>query len=498
MRLYSKKVFLLIFVVIISIPGCRRDSDVLARYDGGDVRRWEMRTLFRLRFQNEATKNAAFDNQHAALREYSLAKIGALEANRLGLDQSADFMNRIELLDKQSKISAFKAYLQENSGRRDLTFMEVQYLYIASVSAQARADNRNPAERSSVQALRGGSVEEMIRKLNDPAMSESDIEDFIVSRTEKPPLQFVGGYDLPIYISSGSNEQRYLTDALGPAPLKKFILVSKGLEGIWIARKYRVSSIKHSDIESYLRQFFERWAGMARAYADRSPDPNIQEEIEQLIPVTDDQIDQKVQQYVQYYSDMEKNNIFLDRLESLKKRKNFVMNVRYLEAEKIFEGADDDWIYSIGGNKILLGGIKKLMRDSSLTAAEHQRILETVIAYELFSGESEFENIIDFDLYRFIRWDNRSHLLLSMLASANESNDAVSESQMRDWYSKYSRTLYRGKSFDEVRPVVRMQLERVREVSRSRTGAEQHNWQEALLNKYKLKIDEDELDEFEL
>ncbi|HMU85675.1 MAG TPA: hypothetical protein PKC35_20180, partial [Leptospiraceae bacterium] len=199
-------------VVAISAISCRLDSQVLAEFNGGDVRRSELRAAFRL-----MEGQPSLEMQDRVVTDLALLKITALEAVKQGLDQTEDFKKREPLFHKLAFLGSLEQELMAEQKKQKFKMMELQFAFLK----EGEKDKKRKPE-----------AEDIAKKLNEA--SDSDREKIIAQKTEMKRYAVTGGYADPICVSCVPNPFAFLTDAAAKAE-GKFVVVDDP-NGFWIIR----------------------------------------------------------------------------------------------------------------------------------------------------------------------------------------------------------------------------------------------------------------------
>ena len=476
----------LLIAIILSGIKCLNGNEVLATFNGGNVKRNELKTIFKLRFGDEAVKRASIQMQDNTLRTFSLVKITAIEAKKRGLDKTDEYKKRISFLNLQTKLFALDRYLQENISDNKYEMMEIQYLFLRNQPGNLKKKIIKPDEKKKDTAPSPKELQaiDLLKKINDPSLSESDIEEIVSHKTEKAFYKVIAGYEVPICVSCSSNRSNFLTDRLTKVPMKKFIHIPNLHGGQWIIRKVNVKSINGDDLTSYYEAFYLKWARLAAKYLAKMPASKMKKQIAGRIPMKEKAIENRAKQYSTFLLRNEKRSLFGKKLKKLKEKKKFILH----DAAKIQlkgkkqEYKNDTPLFTISGKAFTYGELVKHFPSSLFQQKEQLRFINLLIAYQIMKDEEEFNKAIDSDLYKFLINANYNNILYSLYIMKNLPKVEITDKQIKEWYLLRMNTQYKGKKFNSVKKLIKRQLER-----NSKTTAMQ-TLRGELTKKYKLNI----------
>ena len=154
----------------LALNACDNGDQVLAEFSGGQVIRDELRLAFTLNYGPAAESKATTEEQIQRLRELSLLRIQAIEAEKEGVPNSTGFKAREGVLEDQARLLTYQYIVRRDSSERPFQMMLLQGLTLSKTPPGAQ-----PGETVS----RTAEAEELMARLNSGELSASEIEDLI-------------------------------------------------------------------------------------------------------------------------------------------------------------------------------------------------------------------------------------------------------------------------------------------------------------------------------
>ena len=488
LKIKSALALMVALMALNSLSGCGKGNEVLATYDGGDVKRKELRLLLKLSFGDEHIKKATVNVQTDILKKFTLTKIIATEARKAGLDKDEEYVSRSLLLDSQSMLFAYEVYLRENFDGYKFKMMNLQALVLReanSAKPQAHAHNKQP-EIKPATSERLAEAKELLKKLNDPALSDADVEKMILEKSELPRYAITGGYMDPLCYSCSSNRQKELTDALEKAENGKFMLVENYAGAQWLVRKIDDKTIGAKDLEGFFKTSFERFFSKGKKNLATVKDPKQKEQMTKSFMVPPEKIAQISKQYATQFVNMEKRGLLFSSLREAEKKHNFKFNQALMN--KIREGKSseipaNEELFSIDGKAFTLADLNKKAPLGKFPDPLRMNYLSMHSKYLLLQSNSTFKSLENSDTHKFIKDSLSESILGRVYLNKNVPQEPkVSEKEIKQTYDLRKHTQYKGKSYSQVKAGIKKQLES------GFARRESDKIQNQLTGKYKMKI----------
>ncbi|MCR9144453.1 MAG: hypothetical protein NXI24_19600 [bacterium] len=464
---------------------CGNGGEVLATYKGGEVTRAELRNMFSMIYGPEAQSQATIDQQNQLITNYSLMKIAAIEAREQKLDETDDVRNRTVLKKLQSQLFAYNTHLRNNADDVELSFIEMQFVYLP-----VRAGGADNTEARDAEA------EELLAKLNEVKDDSAALEELIYQRTEHQRYKWLGGYLDPHCTSCRPNPLSFLTDPLKESEEGTFIKINSP-EAIWLIRKYRAYERSLDDLDGIFENYHTRTMRIAKNRRGELPEAEQQSPVFQQIIMDEAAIETLAKQQTDRLKRTETNGILTNRLNDLRESKKLEL----LPPSRVQGEADpaafqeDTALFTIGERTYTYGDLNKALGEAAgdVPLKEKLQILNSLIVpMVLLEDESDYQAVEGNDDYEFMMTLRENEALASTYYSKNQPEVKVSEEQIIEQYNIGRQNRFKGQSLGQARAAIRANLEG------SQRQAGQMKVQGELTQKYDLKIMREKLEANEL
>lgn len=475
---------LTLLIVAGWLTNCRSDSEVLASFDGGTITRGEFRRLFNLTRGEDAIKTAKINVQDRMLRSFAVVKIAAMAARKAGMDKNEEFKKNYPLMEERTKIESYARYLQEKSTDRPFKMLELQVLFLRKAGDDK--PGKGPHGSSDAGDSRNQEAEQLLTRLNS-GLSDREIMDLIAEKTELEQTRVVGGLETPICINCSTNRSVFLTKPASEATVGKFIHIPNISRGHWLVRKLGERTLKDDELEDYFVDFFKKQARLAQEYIQKHKDKKA---AVARIPQDDKTIETRARQQSQFIVRNEKRNLFFFRLNHLKTQKKFVLHEagRFMPGNKSkIKYEDSTPLFSLQGKNFTYGDLKKLLPSKDYELDRQLQMINLVVMMEILKDDPDFKKSLDSDIFKFFKSLRDNETLGMFYLMQQKSDTKIDTDRVRKLYDLQKHTLYKGKSFAQVKGQIEKQ------VQRSAAEAAIRGMRDKLAKEYHLKIHSESL-----
>jgi hypothetical protein len=342
------------------------------------------------------------------------------------------------------QIDAYEDYLRKKAPPLNFHMMEIQHIFL-----------KEKKDATGKIVSRQKEVEEMLSKLTSGKMSETEIERFIVEKTEEPALQATAGNDLPICLNCAGNRKEELVAVIQKTNLNQFIQVEKPGVGIWIARKIQEKTVSESNLKNYFINYYTKRNQIVQKYYATIKDENMRQTVFDKLLLKEKKVLTVADETTNNYLKTEKKRSPLeDRMEELKKKINFKMeNTISFHGEKKITSSDikdETLIYSIGDKTFTYNDLKKRFPPETFEVSEQLKYMGKLIEYDVLLHDNEFKRMVDTDFYTQVLNARKTRALADtyMYVQHKENvtnNEANSKSPLDELEKKYKLNILSSK-----------------------------------------------------
>ncbi len=470
-----------------AFAGCNNDGQVLATFDGGDIKRGELREIFeldrlrRMRYGMNRPQKLTVQDQNRALRDAAVLKMAAKEALTSGLNKQPEYKKAVALLPEQLLVEAFEFNLLESKDQPKYKMLELQFLGLRNPNAKpqkpgGKVVNPKPSPRDN-------EAEDLLKQLNDSSKSDKEIEELIARKTEYRVYKVNGGYLSPTCTECRLNGFPFLTKPLAKTPMKKFVHIKDPRQqGHWLVRKVGEKTVSLDDLKDHFEDFFRKQARIVNARVSK----NAALKRGNPFPLDEKSIELRAKQFSDRYQSTARSSRFPARIDELKKKKKFVLHEparrKPGKEPKDKDFQDSTPMFTMNGKLTTYGDIKKKLPDPHFNAKERLQRLNLIVFHELLKEDPEFKKTPSTSLYKVLKTTRTNISLGSLYFRKSQPPVKVSNQQIKERYIVGKNNVYKGKSLSQVRAQIRRQLEQQNRRQAAR------RLQETLIKKYKLKI----------
>ncbi len=473
----------LVALAAVAPTACRRNSEALASFKGGEVTRGDLRMVFRLRAGDDAEKAATIQEQDKTLQQLALIKIAAAEAKAEGLDKLPETVRASLFVDKRAALEAFHVYVRLNSEDHEFEFMEVQHLILRSAAPETKGGPAGAKMAPQLTVSRHAEAEALLKQLNS-AGSDEAVHKLIREKTDLERYKPVAGYEVPICVSCGMNPQKDVTDRLKAAKEGEFIHVpGPGMHTL--IRKIRTKKVTTADLEDYLRKGFEQRARLAIKYLANVKDEKERKTAEQQTPLHEKQIAAQAKEHANF---LKREIPRLSRSHIMKAREQRKFQ---LHPEGRFDPktkyTDETKLFSIDGVNKTYGDLKKEL-PGEFTDEERMQRAGVWLDSMIMEKDPLFQKSMKSNIYSFFLEIFRNNTLAEAYFKKHVPEVKPTEQQVRAFFETHKEQAFKGRAYGAARADVERQL-----INQQRQqGALQ--LRDRLTKKYDLRVFRDKLE----
>ncbi len=463
----------MLLLLLASGSACRRDGEVLAEWNGGNMTRREMRLLFQMFQGQDAAGAATVEAQDQTVRTYSLMKIAAEEAVKEGLDKDAAFLERMRLIDEQALLTAFENYLRANVSSQKYRMFDLQFLILSSPDPKSLSQRKPEAE-------------DLLNKLNAPNLSDTDIESIIQTKTENMLYRPLAGYLDPHCVSCTPNPLNYLTDPLDKVPVKKFILVETPT-GLWLIRKVKEYEAGQDDLQDIFETFHKTSQRLVRKFMSGPDAAGQNKQFYDRVVKSEQQIEEYAKEEAKEQIRRQSGTLFQSRLDSLRQKYKFVLEERGKPVEKLNQAdyRDDTVLFTLDGKPYTYKTLREKAPPGAGIDQQIQLLNGVLIPFELIKNEEDVVKARESDIFSFFKELNRYESLARVYFFKHQGDVTVPEEKIRQIYELRKNNEYSGQAYAAVRNGIMEQL-RTEELQKRA-----QDMQSKLMEKYAVQIHRD-------
>jgi len=422
---------------------CKRDGQVLASFDGGDVTRKELRYFFEvLQQQTKAT----VELQDRALKNLALLKITASEARKAGIDKEEQYKKQMSLFDPWLTLSAYDYHLKQNMDRLKFTMISMQFLFLAPKTG-------SKGEKIS----RTTEANDLLNQLNN-AKGDGDIEKLIGEKTENQRYKPIAGYLDPHCISCSMNPLSFLTDPLKTAPDGKFVLVEDS-QGYWLIRKVSQKEVDGDDLQSLFESYHKKVAGIAEKYAKNYPEGSPNRQPAEQFLMKKEQLLSLSEQQAQGQLKRESGSLIQNKIETLKKEKAVKVFPIAMQPDLQKGGLKETTpIFSIGDTVYTLATIKQTIQNSEIQNTDLINVaVRMILPYELLKDDEEVKQAKKGDLSEFLGDLRKNEILSNLYLLKKIEEPQIKEVEIRQMYDA-AKQQFHNAAYATVREQIKTEL----------------------------------------
>lgn len=469
--------FLLVCGALI-ISDCKRNSEALASFDGGEITRGDLRMIFKLSQGPNAEKAATIKAQDNIIRQLALVSIASKEATKAGFDKDPFYVEANRFLEKRAALETFQAYLRLHSDDHEFEMMEVQHLLLRQkppAGAKGGEKTGEPTEDRSAEARA------LLAQLNKAG--DDEIEKLVREKTDLEMYKPVAGYEIPICVSCSMNPQREITDKLKLAKKGEFVHLP-GPGGHTLVRQISTKKVAASDLKDFFEKAFKKQARIAIKYMGTIKDEKLRKSIEERIPTNEKQITARAEGRAQFIS-REIAQLSRTRYFKIREEKKVMVHPAMQFDAKI-EYKDDTKLFTIAGKDYSYGDLKKEL-PGEMTAEARMKNAGLWMDTTILADDEMFKKAQKSNLYPFLVKTLRSHLLAQTYFRKTMGEPDVSAKKIQDAYTMGQTTRFKGKSLASVRADI------AKEIADGEKRAMAKQLQDDLGKKHNLRIFSDKL-----
>lgn len=340
-------------IALFVFSGCGPSADeTLAKFDGGNVKRYEMRYLIQLDLGEDASQKANIEMQTSKLRQIALMKLGALAFKKAQkpLGEKEKKMANLRLLEAQQLTYTYQLKIHSNDFRINLH--EFQFLSL----------NQSPDSPS-----RKEEASSYLKELNSGNLDRNQIEDYIQKKSEHGRYRWLGGYMDPVCIECNLNAGLHgisikeMLKVVNKSDSSKFVLLHRPTN-VLIFRKINSQDIALEDLEDYLKKYFRKTMKLSQHYAAHANRRNKPAAAAASMAKSEEQLELSTHQLSERQRNEIKKQITRIKMEQLRQKHHFEWK---LSSPKTLLNLDSNTtddsttIFTLEGKNYTLENLKK-------------------------------------------------------------------------------------------------------------------------------------------
>ena len=481
---------LLLLLATLHSSACRRNSEALASFKGGEVTRGELRMLFRISRGDEAEKTATIKAQDDLLQTFAVLKIAANAAKVEGLDKLPEARKSAAFLPLRAAVQSFDIYMRLNSKDHEFEMMEVQHVILRNQPVQASGkegakDGVKTVNAAPTQVVsRQAEAEALLKELNGATGSDEKLYKLVREKTDLEMYRPVAGYEIPICISCSMNPQQDITTRLKTAKEGEFIIVP-GPGGYTLVRKVKTSKVSLDDLEKFFEKNFEKHARLAIKYLAGVKDEKERKSIEQRVPLTEKQISERAKARADFMR-REINGLARGHYMKLRAaRKVMIHPEMTFDAKRQY--TDDTKLFSIDGKERTYGDLRKALPED-LTVEERLQRAGLWLDAAILEKDPLFEKSRKSNIHTFIAEVLEQNAQAEAYFRKHLPETKITPAEVQAFFDANKNTVLKGKSLAAARTDIERQLTQ----QHKQAGAKQ--LRETLSKKYELRIFREKLE----
>lgn len=461
MKLFSK---LFLLFLIISVIGCKSESDVLLTFKDGQITRGEFYSWLELRRFNKDKVIISKRDQESKLKMMGFDRVVAIEAKKAGLDKQETIKKFINIsMDNLLAHTYINNKVVNNSSIKNV-IARVSHINLRVKNFKMENKKRVPLTEKEMQKEKDAKIK-VAKNIIKEYENGKSFEELAKKYSEDMTRNKKGDAG---YVVEGLMPKEYTDAAFAISEgeiVKTPVSTNRGIYIIKLVEKLNISS---ADIETEIE------------------DKNQAKRIKQKV----------------------KSKVIMDYLESLKKDKNVVFNkenAKQLKGESvIFKISDEVFKVSDLNKKIDLYNsryAKSNRKPKQLTEQQRQMFSKQIFELALIKKDA-VKNNFDKDE----KYTSKKHLISDMMLAReflkkNKSNNVeITEKMIKDEYNKnknktYVKTIKTKKGTKKVPQKYSDVKERIKRMLTSRKNNElTRKWREGIKKKYSLAVNKSKLE----
>jgi len=456
-----------IAATVVFLVACQQD---LATFKDGSVSREELRVIM------EATGHSPAD----ATIEIQDRTIQNIAFIRLAAREYAKPAGNAALNEAEALLATVSVLLKRQATEATFAMADYQFLFLGK---QAPHDHK-PGDDHRHDKLpvldRMAEAKALADRLNDPSLSDQDIEDIIYEKNEKQRYRFLGGYLDPHCISCKPNQLDFLSDPLAKAEKRKFQVIDS-LDGYWIARLIEVNDLDADELTGAFEDYHRKVTRIALRHIAKLPEAQQKQMREGLM--NQEMIETLSARQAQAQIQRGTQAGIQDTLQELRSKHQF--KPREIDIEKL---EDTTELYELEGKVFTYADLKPLLPEDSTHPGEHVQIMQSVLVpARLIKLDPRFKDVEKSPEYRFLLQLKGMESQARRYFASRMENLKVTEDDISDFYTLKKESDFAGKSLAQSRAEIENSLKS------SRSAESMKKIRDELAAKYELRIHRDRL-----
>jgi hypothetical protein len=288
---------LLSLIVVLFLFNCKGDSEVLAKFEGGEIKRKDLRNLYTVQFSEDDEKTKTTEVQSNIIEQLAVYALYELEAEKDKHFDKQEVKNLISLSEHQILTKIYqKKILEDLKNSEKLDLVNIQFLL------------KNIQDESSIEPLYQSLLQ---------LKSKEEIDAFVSNQTEELGRKSISGYLEPVCMNCIGQEHLIELFKEGiNSEEKKFYLYKQGNQA-FIYRVVGRNKISPLKLEDHMKAVFKNFQEKAQIYTNASTSQDEKEYASYYLE-TGDQLNYKAKGISNEFVNQFERNLWIEELKKLK------------------------------------------------------------------------------------------------------------------------------------------------------------------------------------
>ncbi|MDX1960588.1 MAG: hypothetical protein SFU98_18600 [Leptospiraceae bacterium] len=256
--------FLLLFMI-----NCNSDEQVLAEFEGGAVKRKDLKNFYQMRDYPINEQTASIANQTKALENLAIQALIQKETENEKFTEKEEYKSIYGYAEKSLVANlTTKNFLEKLKDNESLELATIQFIYLKAIPNALQKEPKNkenavfdPNNPNAIKA------EEVLKEISSKG-SEKEINEYISKNTEDESRKSINGYLEPQCINCANQNLVDTVFKEGIEKKDKKFYKSIDDRNIFIYRVLSIDKVKSSDLEKFLKKKFSAFRDLAIEYTN--------------------------------------------------------------------------------------------------------------------------------------------------------------------------------------------------------------------------------------
>ncbi|MCB1142913.1 MAG: hypothetical protein H7A24_15420 [Leptospiraceae bacterium] len=372
---------LLLPVLILSFAGCKKGSEVLAKFDGGEILRQDLQDIYEIENIPRDEKTTSIQTQSGIIEQLAIQSMMELEGTKNGLFEREDVKNLMFLSEKQITVNLIrKNLINKLKDSKGLELVSLQ-LIMKSVPGKEAAD----------------ALLEEVKKLS----GDDKIEEFFSAQTDEKGRKCLGGHLEPQCANCVGNEQLIEIFQEGISAKDNNFYLTFLENRAFIYRITKTKEVKADKVESYISDVLKDFNRRAIEYTNKNQGTEEKEEAQYYLE-DGDRLKEKAKMTANQYINGFESKLWQDEVvKQMEDPKNSIAEEAKVHPSMLpdtlpedlvlFKNEKTSYIY-----KNLIDDFNKIpnLPKNQITARERVKFFQSVILNSLLFENSEISSDI--------------------------------------------------------------------------------------------------------